>query len=106
MNDDECTPGFYAECTPGFYAEAQRTGALLRALETLVAYDFTRLFGSGIIITLTKLDGNDVTPPFCLRAEDLEKIKPAIIESLRESLRFRVALLTSELTSIEKAITP
>jgi len=78
--------------------------ASVAAVKALKNYDFTRMMGSGINITLTKLNGETICDEFQIRAEDMEKIKPAIIASLGEMLLLRHALRTQELAEIERAI--
>lgn len=85
---------------------SQSTPVLLAALNTLRKKDFTVMMGSGIIVTLRSLEGKEITAPFTIDAEDMESIKPAIIESLIDTLGVRKSMRLVEIRDIEAAIGP
>lgn len=88
---------------------AQRTATLISAIKMLEETDFTRRMGSGILIKLTDLEGKNLlkgslADEFCLAAEDMETVKPAVIASLKTTLERRKALLRTEIGDIDKAL--
>jgi hypothetical protein len=83
---------------------SEKTQALTSAINALKKRDFTRLMGSGVIVTMRLLNGSLVTEPFMIRAEDVESFKGEIIDSLEESLRMRVCLLELELKTIRDSL--
>lgn len=86
---------------------ADETRTLISALKMLQE-DFTERTGSGIIIRLTDLEGKSllhgIADEFCIAAEDMELIKPAIIQSLSNTLERRRLLLQREIRDIEDSI--
>lgn len=76
------------------------------ALKALKDRDFTTMMGSGINVLLTDMAGRSVAPEFQLNAEDLEKIKPAIIDSLTAALAFHRAMLRVAIQNIDNVIGP
>ena len=87
---------------------ADETSTLISALKMLRGTDFTKRTGSGIIIRLTDLEGKNllhgIADEFCIAAEDMEVIKPAIIQSLRNTLERRRLLLQREIRDIEDSL--
>ncbi len=85
---------------------AQRTSTLIDNLRMLEERDFSKFMGSGVLMTLTDLDGKSLhehgvsSTTFCLAGEDMEAIKPSIISSLKESLRLRQLRLQMEMRDI------
>lgn len=71
----------------------------VRTIEKL-QYDFEKMMGSGILIQLTDLSGNEVCPEFVVSAEDMESIKQPIIASLLKSLELKRVLVLSELREL------
>ena len=84
---------------------SQETPRLLKAISTLQSRDFSKWIGSGIMITLTPITPEScICDEFMISAEDLEKIKPTIIASIKDSLEMRKLLLRSELQDISKVL--
>lgn len=83
---------------------SQDTTVVVGALKVLEKKDFTFMMGSGLMLAVIDLNGRAVTHEFMIRAEDMEKIKPGIIQSLRDTLELRKALLRTELASIESVL--
>jgi hypothetical protein len=78
------------------------TDSITNAIAVLKSKDFTKSMGSGILVSLTTYEGKPLCAEFTLPAEDMENIKPNIIESLKKMLKLRRALLTSEISQIDK----
>ena len=89
---------------PRNYNNAERTSTLIAALSVLQTEDFTKRMGSGIIVSLTDLEGKSLCDRFCLPAEDMQTIKVEIIKSLKTSLTRRKAQRQIELREIETAL--
>lgn len=84
---------------------AQETYRLINAATILLGTDFSsKMMGSSVIISLTDLEGNKITDDFSVNAEDLEQIKPAIIESLKTTLDHRLRRLQTEIKDIESLL--
>ena len=84
---------------------AQQTSVLIEAVKALRKTDFEKWAGSGVVVSLKTLTpGTSVCEDFMVRAEDMEKIKPAIIASIVDQLSFRVNLLQVELNQIESLL--
>jgi len=83
-------------------AESVRTKTA--ALKTLKTYDFQKLFASGVRVYLSKMDGTAICDEFMINGEDMDKIKPAMIESLTGSLNLRKQLLMGDIKSIEASL--
>lgn len=85
-------------------AEHSCTSTLIPVLKKLESTDFTKMMGSGINITLTDLEDVSLMSTFTINAEDMEEIKPAIIQSLRSALALRKNARKVEIGDIEKAL--
>ncbi len=85
---------------------ADETRALVDTINKLTKRDFTTMMGSGILVSLTDLEGRAIAPEFCMPAEDMEGIKGAFITSIRAALERRLVRLQSEMRSIEETILP
>lgn len=86
------------------YLAAQETYRFSSVIKALQGKDFTRSTGSGIVITLTSLEGEPITAPFMIQAESMETIKVAIIDDIKEQLKLRECLRKSELAEIRKLL--
>lgn len=82
-------------------ADSSRT--LITAIKGLQK-DFSTMMGSGILVQLTDLEGRSLVPEFCMRAEDMDGIKGRFITSIKAALECRLALLASEMRSIEEVL--
>ena len=83
---------------------SDRTDTLASTINIMRTKDFTRMMGSGLIISITDLERRSVTETFMMRAEDMQKIAPLIAESLLESLKLRKLLVASELKTITEIL--
>ena len=75
-----------------------------RAVKALTMIDFSRYTGSDFNVQITKLDGTELCPEFCIDGEDMIEIAPSIVKSLRQSLKFKRVLLLSNLNEVNEAI--
>lgn len=78
--------------------------AVVGAVKALMGYDFARMTGSTIELGEDDVDATSVCEEFTIRAEDMEKIKPAIIASISDTLVMRLLLRKQEIEEIERAI--
>lgn len=85
---------------------AQCTAVLVDAVKTLTNRDFTKMMGSGVVITLHDLGGKLITERFMVAGEDMEAIKFPIISSIKNSLNLRRIMLQGEIRDIDNLIGP
>lgn len=84
---------------------SQTTRNLTKAVEWLEKQDFELWTGSGVMVNITPITpGKDSPEEFMIPAEIMEELKPVICKSIRDGFRHRIALLKSEVKSLESAL--
>lgn len=85
---------------------ADDTNTLVGVVKYLEKHDFTTRMGSGVVVRLLDLEDKPICDEFCIRGEDLEPVKPLLINSIKEALKLRIALRQAEIREIESIQTP
>lgn len=84
---------------------AESTDQLIRALNALTSADFDKMFGSGILVSLTPITEHErFTGEFCIPAETMREVAPPLIKSLQEHLVTRRVALLCQVSCINDAL--
>ncbi len=86
------------------YRHSDLTSTLIDALKALSKTDFTRYMGSGLIISIANLEGEQLTSRFMIAGEDMEQIKHPIIASIKAHLVLRRIMRQSEIADIDAVL--
>lgn len=84
---------------------SQSTERLINTIRWFESQDFNKLTGSGIMISATQITcEKNPLEEFMVDGELLESLKPLICDSVRETLRMRVALMNSDIRKIQQEL--
>ena len=84
---------------------AQNPSTLVDTIARLNKTNFhDKLMASGVLITITDLEGKSITPEFMLAGEDLELVKVPIVHSIKAYLSRQLISLKAQVKSVENIL--
>ena len=89
---------------PSDVIRPQETDVLMKVFHKMCKVNPDVWFGSGVIVSITNLKGEEFTPPFMLSGEFMGELADVVKKSIVEQFKLRELLKQDELKKIREVI--